>query len=234
MTRIHRMRRTRQLAASCALFVATNLAACSPSNPVPTGTPTATAIGMLGGSAQLVPISSALPVPLQVHVTDQYSNPIAGATVTFAGTGGATVVNSTVTTDASGNAQTTAMLGSRAGLDSITAMIASDPVPVVFLETALPGAAASITVVSGSAQTGTTGVALVAPLVVIVKDAIGNAIVGDSVTWTTTAGTLSAPATTTVFGGTAQVTFTPALGANTVTAMLNGTALTAIFTETGN
>ncbi len=234
MPRIHLTRRTRQFTASCALFIATNLAACSPSNPMPTGTPTATAIGMLGGSAQLIPISSALPVPLQVHVTDQYANPIAGTTVTFAATGGATVTNGTVTTDASGNAQTTGMLGTRAGLDSITATIAGDPVPVIFLETALPGPAASITVISGSAQTGTTGVAFVAPLVVLVKDAIGNAIVGDSVTWTATAGTLSAPATTTAFDGTAQVTFTPALGANTVTAMLNGTALAAIFTETGN
>jgi adhesin/invasin len=189
---------------------------------------------MLGGSAQLVTISSALPVPLQVHVTDQYANPIAGVTVTFAGTGGATVASSTATTDASGNAQTTATLGTVAGLDSIAAVISGDPVPVVFLETALPGPAASITVVSGSAQTGTTGVALVTPLVVIVKDAIGNAIAGDSVAWTSTAGTLSAPATTTVFGGVAQVTFTPALGANTVTATLNGTLLSAIFTETGN
>jgi adhesin/invasin len=200
---------------------------------MPTGAPTATAIGMLGGSAQLVAISSALPVPLQVHVTDQYANPIAGATVTFAGTGGATVGSATVTTDASGNAQTTATLGTRAGLDSVTAMIAGDPVPVVFLETALPGPAASIAIVSGNNLTGTTGVAQ-DTLVVVVKDVIGNAIAGDSVTWTTTAGTLSVPSSTTVFGGTAQVTFTPALGANTVTATLNGTALAAIFTETGN
>jgi hypothetical protein len=231
---IHRTRRTRQFMAPFTLLLAANIAACSPTSPMPTGTPSAAAIGMLGGSAQSVAIGSALTVPLQVYVTDQYANPIAGVTVTFAGTGGATVASSTATTDASGHAQTTGMLGTRAGLDSITASIAGDPVPVTFLETALPGPAATIAVVSGGGQTGTTGLMLAAPLVVIITDQIGNAIVGDSVTWTSTAGTLSAPSSTTVFGGMAQVTFTPALGANTITATVNGTLLAAIFTETGN
>jgi hypothetical protein len=227
-------RASRQFAAATTLLLAANLVACSTDNPTATGTPTPTAVGMLGGSAQAATVGSALTVPLQVHVTDQYGDAIAGAPVTFAATGGVTLASSSATTDASGNAQITATLGTRAGLDSITATIAGDQVPVTFLETALAGAATTITIASGNTQTGTSGVALAAPLVVTLMDQAGNTIVGDSVTWTSSAGLVSAPTSYTVVGGTTQVTFTPALGANAVTATVSGTALSAVFTETGN
>jgi hypothetical protein len=220
--------------AAAALLLAATLAACSTDNTTATGTPTPTAVGMLGGSAQIAPIGSPLAVPLLVHVTDQYGNAIAGATVTFAGTGGVTVASTTVTTDPSGNAQTTATLGTRAGPDTVLATIAGAPTAVRFLETAIPGAAASITVVSGNGQTGTTGVPLSLPLVVVIQDQAGNTIVGDSVSWTATAGAVSAPTSYSTIGGSTQVIFTPALGGNTVTATVSGTALAATLTETGN
>lgn len=216
------------------LLLAGSVVACSTSNVTATGTPAAAAIGMLGGSAQTATIGAPLPIPLRVHVTDQYSNGIAGVPVSFAATGGVTVASSTVTTDSGGNAQTTVTLGTRAGLDSVLATISGYPVPVTFLETATPGAAASIAVVSGASQSGTTGLPLAAPLVVVVMDHIGNVIAGDTVTWTSTIGAASALTSVTAFNGTTQVTFIPGFGANSVTATINGTTLAAIFAETGN
>lgn len=225
---------TAGVVATGTLALAVALAGCSTSNPMPTGTPTPTAIGMLGGSAQAELYSSPLSVPLSVHVTDQYGNSLPGATVTFAASGGATVAASTATTDTAGNAQISATLGAHAGVDTILASISGNPVPVMFLETALPGPAATMTIISGEDQAGTTGLPLAEPLVVQVVDQVGNAVVGDTVTWAASTGTLSAPVSVTAAGGSAEITFTPALGANAVTAMVNGTTLSALFSETGN
>lgn len=216
------------------LLVVAVLAGCSTSNPMPTGVPTATAIGMLGGSAQRAIYSSPLPVPLEVHVTDQFGNSLPGATVTFAASGGAAVAISSATTDTAGNAATTATLGSVPGTDTILARISGNPVPVVFLETATPGPAASVVVLSGNGQTGTSGLPLTLPLIVVVMDQAGNGIAGGTVTWTPQGGTVGAPTSATASNGSAQVTFTPVLGANIVTATVNGTPLSALFNETGN
>jgi adhesin/invasin len=220
------------LFASLTVLVA--VAACDSTTTTATGTPTATGIGVLGGSAQSAPFGSALPVPLQVHVTDQYGNSIAGVVVTFTPSGGASVGNTTATTDASGDAQTTATLGTTVGADTVVASVSGADVPARFTEFSLAGPATAITVVSGDNQSGTSGTALALPFVILVNDTQGHPVAGDTVTWTAATGTLTAVTTVTAADGTTQNTFTPALGANSVTAAVNNTALTTTFTATGN
>jgi adhesin/invasin len=216
------------------LTVVFTIAACDSTTTTATGTPTATGIGVLGGSAQSAQFGSALPLPLQVRVTDQYGSSIAGVLVTFTPSGGATVGSSTVTTDASGNAETTATLGSAVGTDTVVATVSGADVPARFTEFSLAGPATAIAVVTGDNQSSVTGTPLALPFVIMVNDAQGHPVAGDTVTWTSATGTLPAATTVTAADGTTQNTFTPALGANSVMAAVNNTALTATFTATGN
>jgi len=210
------------------------VAACDSTTDTPTGTPTPTGIGVLGGSAQSAVYGSALPVALEVHVTDQYGNGIGGVQVTFTATGGATLGSSTATTDSTGDAETTVTLGSSVGLDSITATVTGADVPARFTETSLSGPATAITIVSGNGQSGVSGTVLVLPFVILVNDTQGHPVAGDTVTWTAATGTLTAVTTVTAADGTTQNTFTPVLGADSVTAAVNNTAVSTIFTATGN
>ena len=208
--------------------------ACDDATTTATGPSAPYAIGMNGGNVQAATAGSALPLPLLVHVTDQYGVGFAGAVVTFTATGGATTTATTVTTDANGDASNTATLGTSAGIDSITASIAGVVVPVRFSETALAGPPATDSIASGNVQVGTSGTALPVPLSVVVLDGHGNRVAGDTVTWVSATGTLSAPVTVTDAFGIASVQLMPALGANTVTASIGGSTLVATFTETGN
>jgi adhesin/invasin len=194
-------------------------------------------VGVLSGSAQFAPISTSLPAPLIVRVTDQYGASFPGATVTFTATGGATVGTASAVTDVNGQAQTTVMFSTQAGVDSVIAAVAGVTTPAVFIENAQAGPVTSFAILQGNGQTGTTGTVLPITLAVQAKDTLGNPVVGDSVTFTSATGTLGIMGTATVVTdvtGTAQVPFTPALGANSITAALQNTALTLTFSETGN
>lgn len=96
-------------------------------------------------------------------------------------------------------------------------------------------AAVSITVVSGSSQTGIVATALVSPLVVKVVDEDGDAVSGASVTFATTSGgVIGSPTVTTNSEGRAQTTYVlgATAGAQTVTATTPGVATAATFTLT--
>jgi adhesin/invasin len=195
----------------------------------------ASGIGVLSGSAQGVVIGGSLAAPLVVHVTDQYGNAIAGVPVTFTSSSLGLLSSSSATTDNNGNAQTTVSFQTNVGgLDTVTASVSGVTVPARFFERALAGTPVTDSITSGNNQSDTTGTVLPLPLAVRIRDAYGNLGVGDTVNWTASAGTLSAPFSVADTSGTAQVQFTPVAGANTVTASIAGTALTATFTETGN
>ncbi len=215
--------------------VAIGLVGCSTTSPTASGTPAASGIGVLSGSAQGAVIGTGLDAPLVVHVTDQYGNAIAGVPVTFTSSGHGLLGSSSATTDNSGNAQTTLSFPTNiAGLDTVTATVSGVTVPARFFERALAGPITSDSITSGNNQSGPAGTVLPLPLAVQLRDQYGNTAVGDTVTWTASAGTLSAPFSVVDTSGSAQVQFTPAAGSNTVTASFSGSALTATFTETGN
>lgn len=97
------------------------------------------------------------------------------------------------------------------------------------------GAAASISAVSGSGQSATSGSAFANPLVAIVKDANGNPIPGVIVSFSGTGLSFSSSAATTGSNGEASVTATPTTtGSFTATATTSGVTSSATFSLTGN
>ena len=89
-----------------------------------------------GGDNQTAPAGTMLPQPLTVLLTDQYGNPVSGASVTFddSGAGGSFGTNP-ATTDSKGIATETYTLPPVAGTVTITAMVAGVSNPAVFTET---------------------------------------------------------------------------------------------------
>jgi Bacterial Ig-like domain (group 1) len=77
-----------------------------------------------GGNGQAGTIGNTLGVPLGVRVTDQYGNPIAGATVTWTVTaGGGSLSALTTVSDAFGKTSNVWTLGSLVGTQTATASI---------------------------------------------------------------------------------------------------------------
>jgi adhesin/invasin len=97
--------------------------------------------------------------------------------------------------------------------------------------TANGGAAASVIPWSGQDQVAPVGTALGSPIQVRVTDAAGNSVIGATVTFTTTAGTLAATTGTSGVEGIFQTTFTTGTksGTDTVTVTVNGVSTPAVF-----
>jgi hypothetical protein len=123
--------------------------------PVTSGTTTATvtfvppqttsnaSLTMVSGSAQSGPAGTQLALPLVVLVTGPNGQPIAGVPVTYtATTGGGTLSQTNVTTDANGHASSVLTLGPNPGNNSVTVVALNEQgqqlqgSPVVFNETA--------------------------------------------------------------------------------------------------
>ncbi len=164
---------------------------------------------------------------LVVVVMDQYDDPLAGAEVTFAVTGGGgTVSRETATTDAQGQASTTLTLGQAPGPNTV-AVTAGDLEPVIFtaLTQSVP---TTLSKVGGDAQQGASGSPLAEPLVVSLLDQAGEPLAGATATFAVTGGqgTLSVTRTTTDAQGRAASTLTPGRtpGINTVEVTVAGLA----------
>ena len=154
-------------------------------------------------------------------------------TVSFSVDGGAATK---VTLDDTGHAalSTTALTP---GVHKITAAYSGDvnyaASASAVLSQTVYGAAASIAVSAGSAQTAVYGSAFALPLSVIVKDAAGDVVPGVTVTFTGTGLKFSSATATTGANGIASVTATPiAVGTLTVKVAVTGVATPATFTET--
>jgi adhesin/invasin len=142
------------------------------------------------GDGQTGTIASFVPIVPAVTVTDQYSNPVPNATVTFAvATGGGyflywgwgTVYN--VATDGNGRAVLSLgwILGTVAGSNTLTATVSGSGIsgnPVTFVATALPGPATYISANAGDSQAAQSGTALPIPPSVLVTDSFGNPVPG--------------------------------------------------------
>ena len=173
----------------------------------------------LSGDKQQGLPGSTLTQPFEVSVLDQNGDPLPRATVTFAVTaGGGTLFTTTATTDANGRATATLTLGGDPGRNTVAVRVA-ELKPVIFSATA-QAVPTSLTKVSGDDQEGPAGAALSEPLVVVVRDQIGNPVAGALVRFSVTAGKgiLSATTDTTDINGRAATTLTLGSlpGANTV------------------
>jgi uncharacterized protein (TIGR03437 family) len=136
-----------------------------------------------GTSAQSTRTTAPFPNPLRVTATDSYGNPVPGVTLTFSAPGSgqsAQLSNTTVVTDSSGAASVTAVANSIAGSYAV-AVSATDGVSATFSVTNVPGPPATVASVSNNLQNVTVGSPF-APLVVVVRDANGNPLSGQTLT----------------------------------------------------
>lgn len=175
------------------------------------------------------------PVSLSVQATNPYTGAgIAGVTVTFGSGNKGTFNPAQVITDSTGTAATVYTLPQTAGTYALTATSPGYSTASLS-ETAVAGAAAAISVISGTSQSGTVGTTLPLPLVAQAKDSFGNKVSGASVTYSDIyGGTFSPNPAITGVNGQASVTFTLPTSAHAgfaVTAS-SGAATPATFHET--
>jgi len=232
---IHHMRRLAPFAAGIAAVVAVG-AGCSKDTATTQVNVATSIVANAGSSGQTGAISVALATPISVHVTNQNASAMSGAIVTWAIVApGGTLDSATSTTNANGDAVTHWTLGSLVGAQTLHATIVGGSF-VSITASAVAGAATLLAKFSGDAQTVTGSGTVSAPMVVRLTDALGNAVIGATVTWASTSGgTLSAATSTTDANGKAQITVTTAATARAyvVTATASGIAA-ATFTMTGN
>lgn len=199
------------------------------------------------GTPQTATVATNVSVAPRVRVTDQFTNPIAGHSVTFAVTAGGGTVNPTtpVLTLADGTATATSWtLGTGAGTNNNT-LSATAPGgltgnPRTFTASATPGAPNSIAVQSGTGQTAVTGNNVANPPMAIVRDQFNNPVPGVTVNFSASGGgSAGTPAATTNASGVATSTWTVSttgstMGTNgtytnTLTATVQGTAISTQF-----
>jgi hypothetical protein len=194
------------------------------------------ALNRSSGNNQTTPILTTFPTALGVKAVDKYGNGVSGVVVTFSdhGLNGSFSPNP-VTTNSSGVAATRYTCSSKAG--SITLYATATGLNAMnFSETVAAGLATSISVVSGSNQTGTRSTVLAQPLVVKVTDVYGNPVSSNSVTFSDggAGGSFSANPVSTGSIGTASLSYTagPSAGTVKITATAVGVSTATVFTET--
>jgi hypothetical protein len=216
------------------LAIVVCIAGCAGEKPVSPDVPVARTIEVVSGGGKIAIYGTVLPDPLVVKVKDQFGNGLSGVLVTFAVTNTVTLDRYTVTTGSGGSAQVTFSFGDYAGVDTVTATATGVATPVIFIETANPGIAATLTVVSGNNQSSTAGAQLANDLVVLVTDVVGNPTPRADVVWTATKGQPSFTKNATGVDGKARLQFSPAAGANVVNVSVDHTSLVTAFAATGN
>ena len=201
------------------------------------------------GNNQTGIVATALSNFFVVKVTDTYENPVNGKTVTWAITttpasaSGQNLSSASTDSDSSGYAQSKLTLGSKAGTYKVQASATSvTGSPVTFTATANAGSAATLTLVSGSCQSGSVSASLSSPFVVKVTDSQSNVVSGVSVGWTITTdpygssgASMSSATTVTDSNGQTQSTLTIGnkAGLYKVTAAVSGLSVSPVtFTAT--
>ena len=118
-------------------FAAVVATACGSATSEPKGNAAAKNILIVSGNGQVGLVGQTLSTPLTVKVTNSSGAPLSGVTVTFAVTSGAaSVAPGTTTTDATGQAKTTATLGSSPGTVDINALVNGTALVASFVITA--------------------------------------------------------------------------------------------------
>lgn len=226
-------------------FASTGLtSAVSQSITVTAGAPSQMAVNAGGGQEAVV--GTAVATAPSVVVRDVSGNPVEGVSITFAvaSGGGSVLPLEAVATNASGVAAADSWtLGATAGANTLTATAAPDgisPNPVTFTATGVAAGATQIAANSVTTQGGTAGLPVAAPPSVVVRDAGGNPVTGQAVTFAVTEGGGSiqpaTPVVTNASGIAALTSWTLAgtPGANTVTATVTGlTGSPVVFSATG-
>jgi len=211
------------------------------------GAPASVAVSL--GNNQSAIVNTAVATDPQVLVRDAFNNPVPGASVNFAVTGGGgSVTGGSQTTNGSGLATVTSWtLGTSAGTNNntLSATVTGSGIannPITFTASANPGAAASIVTSLGNGQTATIGTAVATAPRVLVRDAFLNAVPNATVIFAVTGGGGSATGTSQVTNSSGLATVgswtlsnsatmsTTGTYSNTLSATVQGTAISTSFT----
>jgi adhesin/invasin len=195
-----------------------------------------TQIVKVSGDSQTSVVNTAVGTAPRVRLTDQFGNPVAGSSVTFAvASGGGGVTAATQTTDTAGVATVGGWtLGTAAGPNSVTATAGA--LSTTFTATAIAGAPTQIAHFAGDLQSAVVNAVVPIAPAVVVRDQFNNAVPGVGITFTVDSGGGSVT-------GAAQITDTTGrasvgswrlgtlAGANGLS--VTGGSLTTTFSATG-
>ncbi len=187
-------------------------------------------------TTQVGAVNAAVAVRPSVRILDSFGNGVAGVSVVFTvASGGGSLTGATVTTDSLGVATVGSWtLGQAAGLNTLSTTVAGQT--VTFRARATAGAARTLSIVAGNAQTTSVGTAVDVAPAVRVFDAFDNPVIGATVTFAPLAGngTVTGGTVTTDSTGRATVgtwTLGTTVGTQTLRASIG--EVTADFTATG-
>lgn len=187
-----------------------------------------------GVDSQTAVVATSLPQMIGVKVTDQNAVPMAGYGVGWSVTTGAGTLSASVSsTDSTGVAKTSWVLGQVAGAQTVTATLANGS-SIVVTAIAQPLGLSALALVSDPFIAVAAGSATT-PLQVRALDRYGNNVGGQAHTWITSGGTLSGGTTVTAANGVASAILTtePTPRDYTVTARFAG-GYEATFVVRGN
>lgn len=123
--------------AAALMIVGTGLAACDDDDPA-APVPVATTLSVMSGNAQETTPNTAIAAPLVVELKDQYGDPLASQSVTWAISNGTGALSSTTsTTDTNGQASVTYTPDDNTGITTITATVGA-LTPVDFTVNVVP------------------------------------------------------------------------------------------------
>jgi adhesin/invasin len=188
-------------------------------------------IVLVSGNGQVGNVGAQLGANVVVKVVDASGVPVSGTTITWtmAGTNaGGFVSPITSLTDGSGQASTIWMLGSKIGLQTLTASVASPALSLQLIATANLGSSGAVLIKSGNNQTAATGATIAHLLYVKVVDQNNKAVIGARVTWAVATGgggltqTPNAGITDSVGLDSASWKLGSTVGPQTVTAAVSG------------
>lgn len=204
-----------------------------------------------GTATRSAGVGAAFPGVFSLKVTNQNAQPVAGFQVSFTPAPGANITlqaagatnlgggTIAVSTDAQGIASISAVAGNVAGVYGVTAQSRyGTSAAIGYQLTVLPGAAAVLSVQSGSGQLAAVNTAFAQSLQVKVSDSLGNGISGVTVAFAAAASgpsaALSGASAITNASGIAAVTATAngTAGAHSVKASVSGIAAPVNFTLT--
>jgi hypothetical protein len=146
-----------------------------------------------GGNLQSV-VSNTASSPITVIVKDSLGTPVSGVKVAWAVTaGGGVPAAATSISDGSGIASNTVTVGKLVGVNTVKAWVfgptTAPATAAIFALNTIAAAPATLTVLSGSTQTGVAGNSLALPLKVTAKDANGNLVPNTTIDWAPVIGT---------------------------------------------
>ena len=189
------------------------------------------AMNPIAGNQQSAAAATQLPIALEAQaINPSTGTGASGLTVTWSDGGkGGTFGAATGVTDASGEVSTSYTLPKKAGAYTITAT-ATGYGPATFIETAVPGAATALSLLSGNKQTATVGSRLPNPIVFQAHDAYQNGVPGLSMSFGDggAGGSFSQNPITTDSNGKATLTYTTGHTAKSISIVASVTGLKTI------